>query len=74
MAAEDEKDDGKPESDQPVKTVLKDGISLAKEMKKGTMKYHRKAQNVHFIKNLVKGKVEERIYREAVSSLYFLYR
>ena len=56
------------------KTIDDDGISLASELKKGTMKVHRQAERVHFVKEFIKGRVEQKIYREAVASLYFIYQ
>lgn len=50
------------------------GIHLAEELKKGTMKVHRQAERVHFVKEFIKGRVEQKIYREAVASLYFIYQ
>ena len=56
------------------KTIDDEGIHLANELKKGTMKVHRQAERVHFVKEFIKGRVEQKIYREAVASLYFIYQ
>ena len=56
------------------KSVDEKGIHLAEELKKGTMKVHRQAERVHFVKEFIKGRVEQKIYREAVASLYFIYQ
>lgn len=49
-------------------------IHLANELKKGTMKVHRQAERVHFVKEFIKGRVEMKIYREAVAALYYIYK
>ena len=55
------------------KSSVGEGIHLADELKKGTMKVHRQAERVHFVKEFIKGRVEQKIYREAVASLYYIY-
>lgn len=51
-----------------------DGVELSKELKKGTKSVHREAENVHFVKNFVKGKVERELYKMLLSVLYHVYR
>ena len=62
------------EQKEEIKSDTDEGIHLANELKKGTMKVHRQAERVHFVKEFIKGRVEQKIYREAVSSLYFIYQ
>ena len=56
------------------KETVEGGAKLADQLKKGTMKVHRQAERVHFVKEFMKGRVEQKIYREAVAALYFIYR
>lgn len=50
------------------------GVELSKELKKGTKVVHREAENVHFVKNFVKGKVDRELYKMLLSVLYYVYR
>ena len=49
-------------------------IQLSKELKKGTKKVHREAENVHFVKEFAKGRIERHLYKELLCDLYFVYR
>ena len=49
-------------------------IQLSKELKKGTKKVHREAENVHFVKEFAKGRIERQWYKELLADLYFVYR
>ena len=56
------------------KTVKQEEIELSKELKDGTKKVHREAERVHFIREFMKGRVEQTVYRRMVASLYHIYR
>ena len=49
-------------------------IQLSKELKKGTKKIHREAENIHFVKEFAKGRIERQWYKELLADLYFVYR
>ena len=49
-------------------------IQLSKELKKGTKMVHREAENVHFVKEFAKGRIEKQWYKELLADLYFVYR
>ena len=49
-------------------------IHLSKELKKGTKVIHREAENIHFVKEFAKGRIERQWYKELLADLYFVYR
>jgi hypothetical protein len=49
-------------------------IQLSKELKKGTKVVHKEAENVHFVKEFIKGRIESYWYRVLIADLYFVYR
>ena len=49
-------------------------IQLSKQLKKGTKKVHREAENVHFVKEFAKGRIQIQWYKELLADLYFVYR
>lgn len=49
-------------------------IKLSKELKKGTKVVHRAAENVHFVKEFIKGRIESYWYRVLLADLYFVYK
>ena len=49
-------------------------VDLSKELKKGTKKIHREAENIHFVKEFAKGRIERHWYKELLADLYFVYR
>ena len=49
-------------------------MHLSKELKKGTKRVHREAENVHFVKEFAKGRIERQWYKELLADLYFVYR
>ena len=53
---------------------LEPSIQLSKELKKGTKKVHREAENIHFVKEFAKGRIERQWYKELLADLYFVYR
>ena len=48
-------------------------ILLSKNLKQGTKKSHRAAENVHFVKNFIKGKIDKEVYKQMVLSLWHVY-
>ena len=53
---------------------LEPSIQLSKELKKGTKKVHREAENIHFVKEFARGRIERQWYKELLADLYFVYR
>ena len=49
-------------------------MHLSMELKKGTKRVHREAENVHFVKEFAKGRIERQWYKELLADLYFVYR
>ena len=50
-----------------------DAVKLAKSLKTGTRKSHRAAENVHFVRNFIKGKIDRELYKSMTASLWFVY-
>ena len=48
--------------------------SLSKALKSGTAASHKAAENVHFVRNFIKQKVELHLYKQMVIGLYFTYK
>ncbi|EDO37616.1 predicted protein, partial [Nematostella vectensis] len=46
---------------------------LSKELKKGTKVVHRAAENVHFVKEFARGRIESYWYRVLLADLYYVY-
>jgi hypothetical protein len=46
---------------------------LSKDLKFGTKKSHRAAENVQFVKNFIKGKIDREVYKHMVVSLWHTY-
>ena len=54
---------------------VKQSIQLSKELKKGTKKVHREAENIEgTLKEFAKGRIERQWYKELLADLYFVYR
>ncbi|KAK3747001.1 hypothetical protein QZH41_011954 [Actinostola sp. cb2023] len=49
-------------------------LKLSKELKKGTKLVHREAENVHFIKDFIKGRIQNYWYRVLLADLYYVYK
>eukprot|EP00946_MAST-07B_sp_MAST-7B-sp1_P003788 g3788.t1 len=47
---------------------------LSKDLKEGTRKSHRAAENVHFVRNFIKGRINKDIYKRMVVCLWHVYR
>jgi heme oxygenase len=48
-------------------------VSLSQAFKQGTAQAHQAAEDVHFVKNFVQGKIDRQLYGELVGKLYFVY-
>ena len=59
--------------DEEVEKQEASGVQLSTGLKKGTIKSHREAEITHFIKQFLKGKIEQKLYRQMVACLYFIY-
>lgn len=51
----------------------KSATLLAHELKQGTKKSHRAAENVGFVRNFVKGRVDRKLYKHMLLSLWHTY-
>ncbi|RHY88687.1 hypothetical protein DYB35_008459 [Aphanomyces astaci] len=49
------------------------GGHLADDLKYGTKQSHREAENVHFVREFVKGRINQDIYKVMVAMLYYIY-
>ena len=50
------------------------GVELSKHLKVGTKKSHRAAENVSFVRKFIKGKIDKRVYKKMVVSLWHTYK
>ncbi|CAK4100174.1 unnamed protein product [Aphanomyces euteiches] len=46
---------------------------LAEDLKYGTKKSHREAENVHFIREFIKGRIQKDVYKVMVAMMYYIY-
>jgi len=46
---------------------------LSTALKKGTKSSHKAAENVHFVRNFIKGKIQRELYATLIANLYFIY-
>jgi len=46
---------------------------LSKQLKEGTRDAHRKAENVHFVREFIKGRVRKEVYMMMIKDLYHVY-
>jgi len=49
-------------------------ILLSKELKEGTKKIHRDAEQSQFMKDIIRSKVKKEVYKTFVANLYFVYK
>jgi heme oxygenase len=49
-------------------------VEVSKLLKEGTKQAHRAAENVHYVKEFVRGRVSREVYRRMVANLYFVYK
>jgi heme oxygenase len=47
--------------------------SLAQALKTGTTVAHQAAEDVHFVRNFIRGEIDRSLYQELILSLYFVY-
>ena len=47
---------------------------LSQSLKIGTAAAHEAAENVHFVKNFIRGQIDRRLYGQMILSLYFVYK
>ena len=57
----------------PREAETKSATLLAHELKQGTKKSHRAAENVGFVRNFVKGRVDRKLYKHMLLSLWHTY-
>lgn len=76
MDAKDEEDpeqeEGKGEEEGEQARDKKE--NLAAFIKEGTKVSHKAAENVHFVRNFIRGKIEKVLYKQLVGDLYHVYR
>ncbi|CAK4071758.1 unnamed protein product [Aphanomyces euteiches] len=46
---------------------------LARDLKEGTQEVHQEAENVHFIREFIQGRITRDVYRVLVAMLYYVY-
>ncbi|KAF0699388.1 Aste57867_10049 [Aphanomyces stellatus] len=46
---------------------------LAEDLKYGTKKSHKEAENVHFVREFIKGRINKDVYKVMVAMLYYVY-
>ena len=73
---EDEEGEGGGEKDggESEATSASVSVPVSKLLKEGTKVAHRAAENVHYVREFIKGRVSREIYKHQVLSLYFVYR
>ena len=49
-------------------------FSFSRTIKEGTKASHKAAENVHFVRNFIRGKIEKALYKQLVADLYHVYR
>jgi len=49
-------------------------LAVAKKLKEGTRVAHRQAENVHYVREFIKGRVRKESYKHMAAQLYFVYR
>lgn len=54
-------------------TATKERLTLSTALKKGTQSSHKAAENVHFVRNFIKGKINRNLYATLICNLYFIY-
>ena len=53
---------------------IEPSVQLSKELKTGTKKIHREAENIQFVKEFARGRIEKQWYKHLLADLYFVYR
>jgi heme oxygenase len=77
MDADEEPSDHPHEEEEtlvtPAPTNTEDRPSLAQALKAGTAVSHQAAEDVHFVRNFIQGKIDRQIYGKMVGMLYHVY-
>ena len=63
--------DGKPSPPPPPRTTA--NVNLSEALKTGTAASHTQAEEVHFVKNFIRGKIDRELYGQLVLHLYHIY-
>mmetsp|Transcript_28414 Transcript_28414/g.74651 ORF Transcript_28414/g.74651 Transcript_28414/m.74651 type:complete len:489 (-) Transcript_28414:76-1542(-) len=61
-------------ADDAPPAVPTDGRRLSADLKVGTKKSHRAAENVQFVRNFLRGRVDRTLYKHLLLSLYHVYQ
>ena len=56
------------------KSPTSESVKLAEELKQGTRKSHKEAENVHFVREFLKGRINKDVYKVMVAMLYYVYQ
>ena len=60
-------------TDEARKAGIKDTSRLSTQLKQGTAKSHRAAENVSFVRNFIKGNIDRELYICLIANLFFVY-
>ena len=60
--------------DDPITTSTIPSLTLSKCLKSGTAISHKAAEDVHFVRNFIRGKIDRHLYGQMVMMLYHVYR
>lgn len=60
--------------DRAEKSLTSQASTLSQALKSGTAESHTAAENVHFVKNFIKGIIDRELYMELVTGLYHTYQ
>ena len=66
-------DDVMEDMSEEIKNI-EPSVQLSKELKVGTKKVHREAENIQFVKEFARGRIEKHWYKHLLADLYFVYR
>lgn len=66
-------DDVMKDVNEEIKNI-EPSVVLSKELKVGTKRIHREAENIQFVKEFAKGRIEKQWYKHLLADLYFVYR
>ncbi|CAE8697159.1 unnamed protein product, partial [Polarella glacialis] len=62
------------QSEAVAEEAIEEDIGLAKKLKDGTAEAHKAAENVHFVREFIKGRVSRQIYAQFIVNMYHVYR
>jgi len=60
-------------SPQEQQEAPKDGEGLAQKLKEGTQEAHKTAETVHFVREFIKGRVNQQVYAQFIVNLFHVY-